>query len=135
MFSIDGSGGHGPVIGLRDPSPKAEGNAHVVKRPPAATRASAEAVAPPQQGEDLGGTRARSELEALSERLNRDLAAQQDGLTWRIRFSVDPETEKLIVRVIEGDTERVIRQFPPDYVLKRMAAFEALRGVLVHGEV
>lgn len=135
MISIDAGAGQGPVIGLPEPPRKADGTAQVVRRPPAASEAPAEAVAPPQQGEDLDPTRARAELEGLSERLNRDLAAQQDRLNRRIRFSVDPQTQKLVVRVIEGESERVIRQFPPDYVLKRMAAFEALRGMMVHGKV
>jgi flagellar protein FlaG len=135
MFSIDAAGGPAPAIGLPEPR-KTDGPSHVVKTPPASAEEPGAAVAPPQQGEDTGATRARTDqVEQLAERLNREFAQRPGRSSRKLRFLVEPRTQELIVQVIDGNTEKVVGQFPPEEVIQRMKTLEALKGLIVNGEV
>jgi len=135
MFSIDATGGQAPAIGLPEPR-KADEPSHVVKQPPALAEEPGAAVPPPQAGEDTGATRARTDrVEQLAERLNREFAQRPGRSKRKLRFLVEPRTQELIVQVIDGSTEKVVGQFPPEEVIQRMKTLEALKGLIVNGEV
>jgi uncharacterized FlaG/YvyC family protein len=135
MISIDWTGGPAPAIGLPEPR-KADGPSHVVKTPPASAEAPGRAVAPPQEGEDTGATHARADaVDTLADQLNRELAQRPGRFNRRVRFVLDPQTRALIVQVIDGDTQKVVGQLPPEEVVQRMKTLEALKGLIVDGEV
>jgi len=136
MFSIDSSGAQAPVIGLPEPPRKAAGPAHVVKTPPAGAEQPGQAVAPAQAGEDTDAARARmDQAESLVERQGRELARRPGRFNRHLRFVVEPQTQELIVQVIDSDTKKVVGQLPSDEVIQRLKAFEALKGLIVDGEV
>lgn len=51
-----------------------------------------------------------------------------DGRT--IEFSIDSDSNRVIIKVKSADTGEVVRQIPPDDYLKLVARFKELYGVL-----
>lgn len=136
MFSITATGGQAPVVGLPEPPRKADGPPHFAKTPPARAEQPGQAVPPPQAGENTDAARARTDgLERRVEGLNRELADRAGRYNRRLRFVVEPQTQKVICQLIDGDTQEVIRQIPPDQVVAHLRNLEALKGLLVNGAV
>jgi flagellar protein FlaG len=136
MFSIDATGGQIPVFGLPEPPRKAEGPSHVTKTPPALAEEPGQAVPPPQAGQNTDAARAGLDgLERRVERLNREFADRFGRSSRRIRFQVEPQTRKVICQLIDGETQKVIRQFPPDEAIARLKTLDALKGLIVDGAV
>lgn len=48
-----------------------------------------------------------------------------------VRFSIDDDTQRQIVKVIDADTDKVIRQFPSEEVLAIAKALDKLQGLLI----
>ncbi len=57
----------------------------------------------------------------------------QQGI--RLSFEVHDKTGDLVVRVLDKDTGEVIRQIPPEEMLKLREKLEELTGVLLNGKV
>lgn len=53
----------------------------------------------------------------------------------RLSFKVDDKTGDLVVRVLDKETGEVIRQIPPEEMLKLREKLEELTGVLLNGTV
>lgn len=53
------------------------------------------------------------------------------------RFSIDRDGDsgRFVYRLINSDTGEVLKQFPGDYVLKRVAYYRELEGLAVDSEV
>ncbi len=66
------------------------------------------------------------QTKALVERVQHYLAE----LNTRLSIEVHDKTGELVVKVINRDTNEVIRQFPPQELLKLHDQLEELRGVL-----
>jgi flagellar protein FlaG len=49
----------------------------------------------------------------------------------RIAFSIDEKTKKTVVKIIDENKNEVIRQVPPDYLLKISERISELLGILV----
>ena len=49
-----------------------------------------------------------------------------------LKFSVDEDTGRTVIRVINSDTEEVIRQIPPDEILAIARNFTGAEGLLMH---
>ncbi len=52
------------------------------------------------------------------------------------RFSIDRDDEsgRYVYRLIDSHTNEVIKQFPGDYVLRRVAYYPELQGIAVNSE-
>lgn len=72
----------------------------------------------------------KQNLELAINRLNEQM---RDGGR-NVKFSVDNELGRFVVRVTKEDTGEVIRQIPNEAVLKAGQTVEALRGML-HNQV
>lgn len=48
-----------------------------------------------------------------------------------LQFSVDGDTGKTIIRVVDGDTKEVIRQLPSEEVLQLAKSLDKLSGLLL----
>ncbi len=49
----------------------------------------------------------------------------------RLEFSVHEETNRIIVRVLDRETEEVLREIPPEQILDLVAKLQELVGLLV----
>ncbi len=64
-----------------------------------------------------------SEMEIMLKRLNTEL-----------RLEVDPETRTVVVKVLDSETEDVIRQIPPEEFMRLSKRMKELIGVLFETE-
>jgi flagellar protein FlaG len=71
------------------------------------------------------------ELQRLIEEVKRKF----DMLSKYLKIDIDQELEIPVVKIMEKDTNRVIRQIPPDYLLELMKRIDQLLGLLVEREV
>jgi flagellar protein FlaG len=71
------------------------------------------------------------ELQKLIEEVRKKF----DMLSKYLKIDIDQELEIPVVKIMERDTNRVIRQIPPDYLLELMKRIDQLLGLLVEREV
>ncbi len=60
-------------------------------------------------------------------------ALTEDGL-YSVRFEVSPETNELVINLIESESGEVIRQIPPDEILGLRKVLENLKGNIIETE-
>ena len=65
------------------------------------------------------------------ELLNQIKAITEDGL-YSVRFERDSGTEDLIVKIVDSETDEVIRQIPPEELLNLSKHLRELSGNLVN---
>ena len=103
----------------------------VSQAPPTQAVVPSKAAPPVQetpQGESL---RARADevqdaVDNLNEFVESDFSVSHTG----IHFSVDKEAEQLVVKMIDRETEAVVRQYPAEEVLDRIKLSQDLKGLL-----
>jgi flagellar protein FlaG len=57
-----------------------------------------------------------------------------NAMNVRIAFLVDQATGKTVIKVIDQETQEVIRQIPPEEMLRLVARMSRLLGVLLNRE-
>lgn len=67
------------------------------------------------------------------ELLNNIKALTEDGL-YSVRFEMNPETQDLIINLVDYDSGEVIRQIPPEEVVHLHEYMEDLRGNIIRTE-
>lgn len=87
---------------------------------------SAQAVRAALKCEDKSETNARLPVESLVKELNDNLKVFNSSLS----FTVDKDTGKTVVKVLDSTTNTVIRQIPTEEMLKIAARIKDLLGVL-----
>src|SRR5687768_7652483 len=98
-----------------------------------ATPGSAEQAAPASRPAPIPVTAAtqvpptEAEVQAAVTQINQVLRAQNNSL----QFEIDKASGKTIVRVIDEDTNEVIRQFPSAEVLAIARAIPPISGTLI----
>jgi len=82
--------------------------------------------------EDNGnGKPSREEVEKTLVKVN-ELAK---SLSRKLSFSYDDRIEKIIVKVMEGDGEKVIRQIPPEEMIRLSLRMDDVMGMLINQDV
>jgi flagellar protein FlaG len=71
------------------------------------------------------------ELQKLIEEVKRKF----DMLSKYLKIDIDQELEIPVVKIMEKDTNRVIRQIPPEYLLELMKRIDQLLGLLMEKKV
>ena len=82
---------------------------------------------------ERGGTErlTRSQAEELISRVRKEAGP----LNTRIAFRLDDKSREVVVEVMDRRTGRVLKQIPPEELLKIRSAFRDLgRGLLLHAE-
>ena len=54
------------------------------------------------------------------------------NLSRKLSFSYDDRIEKVIVRVMEGTSDKVIRQIPPEEMIRLSLKMDELMGMLIN---
>ncbi len=52
-----------------------------------------------------------------------------------LSFSYDDRIDKIVVKVMEGDTEKVIRQIPPEEMIRLSLRMDEIMGMLINQSV
>jgi len=71
------------------------------------------------------------ELQRLLEEIKRKF----DMLSKYLKIEIDQDLEIPVVKIMERETNKVIRQIPPDYLLELMKYIDQLLGLLIEKEV
>jgi len=74
---------------------------------------------------------AQADLERELERSTRQMNAISEILGQRYQFSVDKTTDQLVVKVIDVFTGEIIRQMPPEEMLKLAAQMRHIVGMFM----
>jgi flagellar protein FlaG len=94
-----------------------------LKKAAEAEKAKAEEVASQQNiKENLEST--VNQLNDIAQTIKRDL-----------KFSVDESSGETVITVVDTNSQEVIRQIPPDYVLVVRENIESLKGILFSAEI
>ena len=72
--------------------------------------------------------------EELENILN-DLKKKLSLLNTQLKIQVDKDTDIIVVKVIDKETQKVIRQIPPEYVLKIAKYLNEIAGLLFSEKV
>ena len=49
----------------------------------------------------------------------------------RLKFEIDNETERVVVKIVSGESGEIIRQFPPEELLELDKYLSGLKGLLL----
>lgn len=81
--------------------------------------------------------RAESQNKVNSEEVRKlleEIRSKFDTLSKYLRIEIDSDLEIPVAKIMERDTNRVIRQIPPDYLLELMKRIDQMLGVLLEKE-
>ncbi len=67
------------------------------------------------------------QMQKIAGQLNESVKSNKFDLS----FTVDDSTNKIVIRVIDGNTKEVIRQIPPEEVLRIASQVNQLLGILI----
>ena len=89
------------------------------------------------------GKRSPQQPGAVGQKVNpQDLKKHADQLNqvmqifnYNIRFSVDRESKRVIVKVVNPATEEVVRQIPPEEMLQIMKRIDRMLGLILDEKV
>ena len=111
------------------PPTRVVGEAQLAHQDATVTRATAaettKAVEPTQQTSQAA---TREELNKAVEDMNAFVKSMNNPL----QFSVDGDTGKTVVKVIDSSTKEVIKQFPSEEALTIAKALDKVKGLLVY---
>jgi len=68
------------------------------------------------------------EIEEAVERLNAEVSNLQRSL----RFTIDKDTGRTVIKVVDRSTDEVIRQIPPEYTLEILRRMEIGAGLILN---
>lgn len=121
-----------PAFNAAEAAKPAGGNDAGPRTPAAAASAAAQAAAvqtsPAVQAQD--GARDAPDRRELQDSVNRVNEAVK-VFNSSVRFSIDEETQQRVVRVVDLETDEVIRQIPSEEVLAIAKVFDKLQGLLI----
>lgn len=79
----------------------------------------------PEQAQDVPEMTAE-EMQAVADKLNEFMQNGQRNLN----FSVDKDTDEMVIKVMDTETQEVIRQFPSEEALKLTKHIEGMMGLI-----
>lgn len=84
----------------------------------------------PQQAPEASPKPSREQVQQVAQQLQR----VAEPVARNLQFSVDGDTGKTVIRVVDSDTNEVIRQIPGEEILAIARAVDRLQGLLLKGE-
>jgi flagellar protein FlaG len=69
------------------------------------------------------------------QKLIQEVRKKFDMFSKYLKIDIDKELEIPVVKIMEKDTNKVIRQIPPDYLLELMKRIDQLLGLLMERKV
>ena len=73
----------------------------------------------------------KEELQRILQEIRRKL----DYMNKYLKIDIDDQLEIPVVKIFERDTNRLIRQIPPDYLLELMKRIDQMLGILLSERV
>ena len=70
-----------------------------------------------------------SDLQATIERVSSQVQETLGMIDFKLNFSVDPDTQTVIAKVINAQTGKTIREIPPEELLALAKSMKELEGI------
>lgn len=67
------------------------------------------------------------------QKLARDLDDALRPFNTELSFTVDKETEKMVIKIVDSETQEIVRQIPAEDALRLASRIKQLLGLLVDG--
>lgn len=115
--------GVNPTLNIRPPKID-------IVQPPQSVDSQIEAVRKAANGQREQELQAQPTATTVQEAVD-DINKVLHYLNERLEFSVHEETNRIIVRVLDRETEEVLREIPPEQILDLVAKLQELVGLLV----
>lgn len=71
-----------------------------------------------------------SDLQATIDQVSRQIQETLGMIDFRLNFSVDPDTQTVIAKVVNAQTGKVIREIPPPELLALAKSMKEMEGIL-----
>ncbi|MBA5868771.1 MAG: flagellar biosynthesis protein FlaG [Nitrospira sp. CR2.1] len=88
----------------------------------------------PEPAKAEGKTEGKAEVKELEQALSRVREVFQKADS-RLEFTIDPDLDRVVVKVMDGDSGTVIRQIPQQEVIDLAKRLETPTGLLLHHKV
>lgn len=126
------------AISVRPAAPQGNPNyvASTAQNPPAAAQSTPVAAAAglAQIGTVSGPTENRSARREELDRALDDVRKAVEPVARNLLFSIDDDSGRTIVKVVDNATKEVIRQIPSEEILSIAKALDRLKGLLIKQE-
>ena len=112
------------------PPPATGGSAARSAPPPPGASGPKETAAPPPPPKAAAPVQAPLSSEAVqkvAQQINEFLKSSSSSL----QFTVDGETNKVVVRIVDAETKELIRQMPSEEMIAISKSLDQLRGLLI----
>ena len=98
----------------------------------ASGRPTPEVVAPSKVEQEA---ESREEMDEVAQEIAENMNQVASVLNTSLVFSVDKPTGKTVIRVVDSETEKIIRQIPPEEMLRLMQKIRWVMGMLLDVEI
>lgn len=138
MTEIGSSGSGAQVVNLKTTSSRSPGSDSVERGTTKATTPTNETVAQPTTGSGVEGIApqtARDPFEQAAEVLEEFIPEVEQLPNTRLRIDKDDETGRFVYYSVDDESGEVIRQFPPENILKFLSYYRGLEGLLLDDKI
>uniref|UniRef100_A0A831UGH0 Flagellar protein FlaG n=1 Tax=Geobacter metallireducens TaxID=28232 RepID=A0A831UGH0_GEOME len=125
-MNIQVNGGIGIVTGTAAPAGVVSPNA-----PEEEKRASTPVELPKVAVKEMSAAEKEEKVREAAEKINEFIEA----MTHDLSFSVDKDTNRTVVKVLERESGEVIRQIPAEEILKIAKMLDELKGLIIREKV
>ena len=137
MTEIDNNGGSTQVLNLKPPAPRSSGSDSVERKTtpaPTPTRKTETGRDPAGFEPVVPGT-IQDSFEKAAELLEEFIPEAEQLANTRLRIDRDDETGRFIYLSVDDESGEVIRQFPPENIIKFLSYYRGLEGLLLDDTV
>lgn len=96
-----------------------------------ASASKAQGLIPMEKDAELEANKQEAVEESIGEMLKK---AEQD-LSFQLSFSIHQDSHRVIVKVVDPDTHKVLREIPPEEMLDFMVKLQDMLGILIDKRV
>jgi len=125
-MNIQVNGGIGTVAGAGAPAVVVNPNA-----PEEEKRVSTPVELPRVAVKEMSAAEKEEQVREAAEKINEFI----ETMTHDLSFSVDKETKRTVVKVLERESGEVIRQIPAEEVLRIAKMLDELKGLIIREQV
>lgn len=121
------------IAAPQNPAPKADVGARAVT--PQAVEASAGAVRADDAVRSVREAQPESPSPADLQQALKEVQKAINGVANDLRFSIDEDTGRTLIKIVDRETDEVIKQIPSEELLRIAKALDKFQGLLVKQEV
>ena len=102
-----------------------------IASPPRTTEPVQQVESKRQASQQRPPSSSEEESQVQSEELLSQIKALTEDGVYSVRFEQDTSSEELVVKIVDQDTDKVIRQIPPEELLKLIQNLKELSGSII----